>query len=165
VIDFDGLGDKLERIGSLSGLPTGNANRTLYAVVNYRSTGWGGVTYGTPKCNRTFGLAVDSADGSLAVQGWCNANDFDSNAPGMGAGWQVQSVVHQNSQMTHSANGAAINTRTHTYNTQLTELAIGTELNDTPFISMQVAEVLLYDRALTAAERLQVEQYLQDKYF
>jgi hypothetical protein len=47
----------------------------------------------------------------------------------------------------------------------LSELVIGATLTDNPFVSMQVAEVLIYDRALSAVEQTQTEQYLQDKYF
>jgi hypothetical protein len=42
---------------------------------------------------------------------------------------------------------------------------IGAEMKDNPFLSMQVAEVLIYDRALSSAEQAQTEQYLQNKYF
>jgi hypothetical protein len=68
VIDFDGDGDKLERLTAISGLPAGGANRTVYLVANYRSTGFGGFVYGRGACNQAFGTVV-SAGGKLMVQG------------------------------------------------------------------------------------------------
>lgn len=52
-----------------------------------------------------------------------------------------------------------------TYNTVLSKIVIGEEPARKGFIALDVAAVLVYDRALQEQERLQVEQYLQRKYF
>ncbi|MFV2004531.1 MAG: Ig-like domain-containing protein, partial [Gammaproteobacteria bacterium] len=163
VVDFDGVGDKLERTLALDGLPAGNADRTVYMLAKYRGTGFGGFAYGTAACNQAFGLVVD-ASGNLAVQGWCTANDFASPDLGTGAGWQVQSAVLNAGTLTHYKNGVQIATAAHTYTTVLSNIVMGAELNSGTFIDMQVAAVLVYNRALSAAELLQVETYLNDKY-
>ncbi|MBN1239617.1 MAG: PQQ-dependent sugar dehydrogenase, partial [Gammaproteobacteria bacterium] len=163
VIDFDGSGDKLERTSGVAGLPSGNADRSVFLVANYRGTGYGGFSWGTNRTNRTFGLIVNAA-GRLMVQAWGNANDFDSGVAGTGQGWLVQSAVLAGGQLTHYRDGNPIDTRTHTYNTALTRIVLGAEIDSSPFIDMQVAAVLVYDRALSANERQQVQSYLQTKY-
>jgi hypothetical protein len=42
---------------------------------------------------------------------------------------------------------------------------LGAEIDSDPYVDMQVAELLVYDRALSTAEQQQVQQYLQAKYF
>jgi glucose/arabinose dehydrogenase len=167
VVDFDGAGDKLERVGSLNGLAAGAADRTVFVVANYRSTGYGGFAYGRgvgppPSCNEVFGLIV-APDGNLMVQGWCD--DFGSGIAGTGQGWLVQSAVLSSGQLSHYQDGNLIDSRTHAYNTSLDAMVLGAELDSSPFMDMQVAEVLIYDRALSTTEQAQLQSYLQDKYF
>jgi len=169
VIAFDGAGDLLERVTTLNGLPTGNSDRTIYSVVNYVSTGYGGVAYGTAALNQTFGLIVDPL-GNLMVQGWGVANDFDSGIAGSGMGWMTQSAVHQGGQLSHyqqllGQDRMDIGTRAHVYDTMLSNLVLGAEIDGSPSMDMQIAAVLIYDRALNAAEQDEVESYLQVKYF
>jgi chitodextrinase len=166
VIDFDGNGDKLERTTTLNGLPAGGADRTVYIVANYRGTGFGGFAYGTGfgppnTCNQTFGLVVN-LQGRLTVQGWCD--DFDSGNAGTGQGWLVQSALISAGEMSHFLNGNLIDTQVHSYNTVLSNLVLGAEIDNDPFIDLQVAAVIVYDRALNAAEQTEVQDYLQTKY-
>ena len=168
-VRFDGTADKLERTAGLSALPGGNADRTVFSVVQYRSTGFGGVAWGSTSqgdCanlgNRTFGLIVDPS-GDLTVQGWCV--DFESSAVGTGQGWLVQSAVHSAGTLRHFKDGQPIDTRSHTFDTDADgALVIGAELDSSPYLDMDVAALLIYDRALDDAERLAVESYLQEKY-
>ncbi len=167
-IGFDGVDDTLERTATLSGLPAGSSDRTAYMVVDYRdNTGFGGFAYGTGQgppftCNEAFGLVVNPA-GDLTVQGWCD--DFSSGDPGTGEGWLIQSAVVDNGQMSHYRDGTLIDTRIHSYDTVLSNLVIGAELDGTPHVDMQVAAVLVYNRALSSSEQDQVLAYLQGKYF
>lgn len=65
-----------------------------------------------------------------------------------------------------AANGnpfVTLKSGTPTFSTS-TELAIGAVGNQGPSFSGRIAEVLVYDKALTAAERAAVESYLGDKY-
>jgi len=167
VVDFDGVEDKLERTLTLNGLPAGNADRTVFVVANYRSTGYGGFAYGTGmgppySCNQTFGLIV-SPQGELMVQGWCN--DFATTVQGTGAGWMVQSAVLSGGILSHYKDGQLIDLQTHSYNTVLTNMVLGAELDSVPNLDMQMATVLVYDRALTSTEQQQVQDFLQYKYF
>ena len=161
-IAFDGAGDYLARTASLNNLPAGGADRSLFVVARYRSTGYGGVTYGAHNCGETFGLVVDKG-GRLTVQRWCD--DYDTSAPGIGAGWLVQAAVLDGSSLAHYRDGELIgSTSSASFDTRLDRLAIGEEIDGSPDLAMDVAAVLVYDRALSDAERAQVEDYLQGKY-
>jgi hypothetical protein len=166
---FDGAGDKLERVHAtspLGGLPTGNANRTMFLVAKYNASGaWGGAAYGTGgSYNTAFGMVVKHPTGELTLQGWGSGNDLMSATPGTGAGWLTQSAVHLGGSATMFKDGIQIAQWTHTYNTTLTKLAIGEEIAQRGFMTMDVAALLIYNRALDASERASVEAYLRNKY-
>ncbi|MFW2514662.1 PQQ-dependent sugar dehydrogenase, partial [Demequina sp. SO4-13] len=160
-VSFDGVDDSLRRNGALNGIPTGDAARTVFVVADYQSNGWGGFSWGAPYCGMTFGTTV-SADGDLALQGWCG--DYDSNVDGNGAGWLTQSVVYDSETFTHYANGAEIDSGSHSFNTSGDRMILGAEIDGTPFVDMDVAAVLVYDRALGSAEHDDVRSYLDQKY-
>ena len=160
---FDGVDDVLGR-STPAGLPTGASDRTVFLVASYESVGWGGFTWGNLTCNRVFGLSVAKSPANLAVQGWCTANDFPSAVAGNGAGWLTQAAVVSSDAVTHYVDGTQVDQFTHTYNTGSALLRLGAELNDRAKIKMRVAEVLVYDRALGAAELSSVEGYLNDRY-
>jgi glucose/arabinose dehydrogenase len=167
-IILDGTGDKLERVHAsepLSGLPVGNADRTMFMVVNQRAgTGaWAGAAYGTGAANQTFGLVVKPTV-PLALQGWGTGNDLVSNEPGVGAGWLVQSAMLSGGTASLYKNGTQIAQFAHAYNTVLAKLVIGEEIKNLGFGVMDVAAVLVYNRALTPIERSSVETYLRVKY-
>jgi len=104
VIAFDGIDDILERTADITGLPAGDADRTIYVVVQYDSTGYGGVAYGNGGVdNEAFGLVVAGgrvSAGNLAVQAW-GPNDRISATPGTGEGWLVQGAVAGSGGMAH----------------------------------------------------------------
>jgi len=99
------------------------------------------------------------------VQGWCSGRDFASPVLGTGAGWLVQSAVLSDGWLRHYHDGTLIGTHKHNFNTVLTRLVLGAEIDSSPYIDMQVAAVLVYDRALSAEEQVEVLNYLQSKYF
>jgi len=166
VIDFDGDGDLLERTATLSGFPSGSANRTVFYVARYDEAvdPAGGFAFGAPNCNRAFGLTVDGA-GELMLQGWCSANDYPAGVAGANTGWMTQSVRLARDEFTHYRNGTAVDSRTHAFDTRLDRIVLGGEMTPAPYADMAVAEVLVYDRALTESERQQVEDHLQQTYF
>ena len=169
-IQFDTSGDKLSRtIDELSGLPAGDSDRSVFMVAKYNENGYGGFGYGKTSKNNAFGLNVDS-EGELLVQGW-GASDIDSETVGTGAGWLTQAaIVSANPSgaaaeiVNHYKDGALIDSDTRNFNTVLETLVVGSNLKGTNSIDMEVAEILVYDRALSEAERQQVETYLQQKY-
>ncbi|NND96717.1 MAG: cadherin-like domain-containing protein, partial [Pirellulaceae bacterium] len=68
----------------------------------------------------------------------------------------------------HYRDGALIDSRTHFYDTDVTDgegISVGVEIDGTPFVDMATAEILVYDTALTNADLSQVEAYLVGKYF
>ena len=76
----------------------------------------------------------------------------------------MQSAILTNSQLVHYLNGIQIDEQGHAYNTVVQTMVVGAELDGSPFINMQVAAIVVYDRALSAAEHDQVQAYLQSKY-
>lgn len=171
-IVFDGAGDKLEVEGKavIDDLPANGEDRTVFVVANYLDPQGvqAGFAYGKANANRTFGVGVDGATGQLAVQGYLGNNDLVSDTAGTGQGWLVQSVVLDNNVLQHFESGVLIDAWTHTYETRVdaptSKLVIGQALNESGFSELEVGAVLVYDRALTNAERQQVETYLADKY-
>ena len=107
---------------------------------------------------------MDSPAGNLAVQGWGAANDFVSSEQGTGSGWLVQSAVLSANQLEHYRDGKIIDSAFHAFNTQATDLRIAEEIDGLGFADMDVAAVLIYDRALTEMERQEVQAYLHSKY-
>lgn len=172
-IVFDGSGDKLELVGHslLQQLPAGGANRTVFVVANYVNPQGvqSGFAYGKSNANRTFAVGVDGASGNLAVHGYLAANDLISSTAGAGQGWQLQSVVLESNQLSHYADGMLIDSWTHAYNTRndapQSKIVLGQALDETGYSQLEVAAALVYDRALSASERQQVEAYLNEKYF
>jgi hypothetical protein len=53
---------------------------------------------------------------------------------------------------------------TRTYSTGTSAIRLGEELNGNKNLDMDVAEVLVYNRALTAVEVQQVIEYFQTRY-
>ena len=162
---FDGIDDGLG-LDSPTGLPSGAADRTMFVVTNYLAGPWAGVAYGTPMDNEAFGLVTASgSSGFMTVQGWGLANDFRSGTPGIGEGWLTQSAVYAGGELSHYRDGQLIDSATHTFNTGNTSLRLGVELNDNRHAQMELAEVIIFDRALNEVERQQVEDFLASQYF
>ena len=167
VIQLDGSGDKLSRTLTLNGLPDGNKARSMFLVTKYDGGGFGGAAYGDNQSNQSFGTIV-TPDGKLMAQGWGVKNDFKSGIAGTGQGWLIQEIVYDGTTVKHYKDGQLIDSQTHSYNTDTTRgkgLVIGAELDSDPYVDMDVAAMLVYDRALSDAERQQVEAHLQNKYF
>ena len=167
-ISLDGAGDKLERVHTtdpLNGFPIGDAERTLFLVGRYAAAGkWAGAAYGNGAPNEAFGVVARSGNGRLALQGWGSGNDRVSGTAGVGAGWLVQSAVLEAGTATLYKDGVPITSWSHVYNTVLSKVAIGAEIADLGFVTMDVAAVLVYNRALDATDRAAVDAYLQNKY-
>ncbi len=166
-ITFDG-DDSLARLGAtdaLNGLSTGAAERSIFIVARYNAApALAGVTYGNVGANKAFGLVVDSPNGDLTVQGSGTGNDFISSSQGSGSGWLLQSAVLSANQLEHYRDGKLIDAAFHAFDTEATDLVIAEELDGSGFAEMDVASVLIYDRALTEMERHSVQAYLHSKY-
>ena len=159
---FDGTSDAMTRIGNLSGLPTGNADRTVIAIVNYFGVGMGGISYGDTGCGHTFGLVVDQA-GDLLLQGWCT--DFPADSRASGGGWFVHSVVLENNLYRHFVDGIEIDSGTYEFDTLANKIVVGSEIDGNPHVDMAVAGIYIYDRALSSFELGNAHGYINKTYF
>jgi hypothetical protein len=138
----------------------------MFLVAKYNSsTAWGGFAYGKGLANQCFGLAVRPGSGVLVLQGWGSGNDLTSTAPGLGAGWLTQAAVLQSGTATLFKNGQQAAQWSHTYNTVHSRIVVGQEIASLGYIGMDVACILVYNRALNSSERQAVETYLRAKYF
>ncbi len=163
-VALDGVDDRLGA-ASTGDLPVAAAARTVIMLVRYNSVGIGGFSWGQPAWNRAYGVVVSRFDGEHMIQGWGPPNDYDTADSVVGTGWHLQSVVYTGTTFEHFRDGTVIDTQTHTYNTHPAGwLRVGSEINDGNFVAMDLAEVLVYDRALTATERAASEAYLSTKY-
>jgi len=163
-----GLDDRLERVHAtdpLNGLPTGNADRSLFLVARYDGCdAWAGVAYGKGATNQAFGLIVSHPAGALGLQGYGGGADLVSSTPGIGAGWIVQSAVLAGGHATLYRDGVRIGAWDHTYDTQPARLVLGAEIAGLGHVDAALAAVVLYDRALSDRERSEVEAFLSTKY-
>ena len=148
VLDFDGDGDVLARETIGAGMPLGASDRSVYFVVRYEGLGSGGFAYGQHSSNNTFGLQIEN-EGLLRVNGHGPFNDFVSGVTGTDAGWIIQSVVVGNNDVIHAVDGATIASYSHTYNTLAGPMILGADLDEDPYVDIQVAALLVYDRALS----------------
>ncbi|MEP4078165.1 PQQ-dependent sugar dehydrogenase [Haloferula sp.] len=167
-LSFDGTGDKLERLDAtdpLSGLPTGNDDRTMFVVANYPggSTGFAGVSYGNDATGQTFGVVIEHPGGDLILQGY-GATDITTTEPGIGGGWMVQTAMVGGGNGTLFKDGVQIAQAAKTYNTQYEKIVIGEEIGGAGSVTVDVAAVIVYDRVLSISEQAIVEAYLINKY-
>ncbi len=173
-VQFDGVNDMLQRISGGNLLPAGDTDRSIFMVTRYRSAGWGGFTYGPSTGglldNTTFGLAVDDdpTGGRLAIQGWGTADD-PSSTTGENADWIIQSVVRTHGapedRTRHFKDSVEIDTTAHVWGTSIEEIRLGSKFDESTFVAMDVAEILVYDVGMADLDRVVVEDFLRDKYF
>lgn len=168
-ISFDGVNDRLQRLDEtdpLGGLPAGNQDRTMYVVASYYSAAaWGGVSFGNAAANQNFGLGVNLPDGNHTTFGFYRQNDLISESPALDGGWHIQEARVQSNLAQLFLDGTELARFNHVYDTELRRLVIGEEIGGRGHIGMDLAAVLVYERALDAHEREQVLGYLQGKYF
>ncbi len=166
-IRFDG-DDSLARIHAsdpLNGLPAGGSDRSMFIVAKYDVTSQAaGVTYGNGVANQGFGLGTDGVGGQLSVLAGDAGSSFVSTEPGTGDGWLVQSVIFSAGGIRHYRDGRSIDTGFNSFNTVLERLVLGEEIAGLGFVEMDLAAVLLFDRAVEETERQELDAYLYDKY-
>lgn len=164
-IRLNGLTDYLDRNGGVTALPASNSRRTVFAVVRYLgSSARAGVAYGNAASNQAFGLIVNHPTGELGLQGSGSGNDFISTTAGIGAGWMVQSGTVTNGVGRLYKNNTEIGQFSHNYNTVLSRIVVGQEISRLGNAQMDIAAVLIYNRALGAGDRASVQSYLSSKY-
>jgi glucose/arabinose dehydrogenase len=160
--------DALVRSNTVRGAPTGDDDRTVFAVVRHpsdRAPVSAGVAYGRPAEGQAFGL-VARDDGDIGVDiGGASGNSPDANLPAAGTGWYVQAASLAGGTLTVYRDGIPVDERPITLDTRRDRLVIGAGLDGVPAAEMDVGAVLVYDRALSGTERRAVESYLAQRYF
>lgn len=168
IVRFDGIDDALFATNGVA-LPGSNSNRTVIMLARYNQAvsggGWVGMTYGAAKSNEAFGLAL-SGGGNLGVTGWGSANDILTNPATSGLGsWKIHAAVLASGQLRQYVDGVAVGVAPHAFATNPQSIRIGERLDGLKNQKMDVAEILVYGRVLSAAELDQVTEYLIAKYF
>jgi hypothetical protein len=162
VVMFDGVDDALGS-DQLAGFAEGSADRTVFLIGSYQSGGAGGFAYGNPSANEAFGVQVND-EGTLTVDASGQGADFVSPNNVVASGWLMQSVVVESGQFTHYLNGNVIDQQSHDFATDNQLVRLGSTLDGSSHAAMGVAEILVYNRALSSAERMQLETHLLDNY-
>lgn len=167
-LGFDGSNawlDRRKKDHKISALPAKNGDRTVLLVARYHDTRWWtGFAYGNGDQNQTFGLVVNPRNNNLAVQGWGSRNDATSGTTGIGAGWLLQSAVLEGGQLSLFKDSNKILSERQNYNTVPDRIVIGEEIAGLGAGALDVAAVLVYDRALNPTELKSVESYLTQRY-
>ncbi len=176
-IVLDGVGDYLFREDTAStrllGLAGGNAPRTMFFVVDYEdvtNAESAGLVYGKPSKNQSFGLTLNNNTDDLMINAWGGRFDLATNtdgvinpATGQQRGFISHAVVFDGTTYKHYLDGVEIDSGSKTFDTALTKLLIGQNLNGGE-TAMSVAAGFIYDRALNANEFTAVENYIQRTY-
>jgi len=169
MLSFDGLDDALRAPGPIGSLPLGSADRSVFVVARYHASGPGGFSYGVQpqNCpsdgNQGFELGI-SPSNELSVSGLCPPFRNPSGVAGATGQWMSHGVILSDSLLVHSRDGAAIDTLTHTFATSNGPAVLGRSLEGASWVEMDLAAVLVYNRALSDSERQSVERFLQIKY-
>lgn len=166
-ISFDGSNDFLNRTGFFN-LPTGAASRSGFVVARYDRYGYGGFTYGNNATSAAFGMmpSSNSTYGYLGVQNY-SGGYFSSTTLGRSLylGILLHEAILDGTTLNQWKNGAPLLTSTSTsFNTATTTIEIGREIDNSPYINMDLFEVVLFDKALTSSERIELETYFNLKY-
>ncbi len=91
---------------------------------------------------------------------------MQSGVKGFGSGWTIQEIVLKDGVTTHYANGTLLQTLYLQHNTMPGgEIRLGAEHAGSMFVDMDIAEIVVYNRALSAGERIAMIQYFQSRYF
>lgn len=167
-VAFDGVDDSCSR-ATFTGLPTGNTARTLATVIRYHGGGVGGVAYGDFANRQAYGCCV-SGGGNFLLQVW-GPDDFSSlvNADNI---WAIHMCTWDGSVNNQQVNRTGVPGFFDGDDTPSAAMAtdaagaieIGREIDGTPFVQIDVAEVMLWGSALNQAKRNQVRNYVAARY-
>lgn len=149
-----------------SGLPSGNAVRTMAIVARYASGGanYQGVLYGQATTKRAFGVAIHGSSDVARVDTWAGAADgvtaVDDDV------WHTFIATYDGTNgaiyLDGVADGAA--TSLTPLDTSLSRFYICTGLNNGAKNGVDVAAVLIWPTALNSTDIAAVQTYLDDKY-
>lgn len=163
VVRFDGTNDYM---GTSFIPPTGANPRTIFTVTsNHSTTGTGRwvYAYGLSPNNTMYGLMnVISSTAYFANDYW-NSN-LTSSYTSSGTTPIISQVYNGTTDLMY-ANGTQVGTKTQTLATASGSLRLGARADTvTAYGGFDMAEMLVFDSALTATQRQMVETYLYRKY-
>ena len=159
VISFSQANQSLGR-GGIAGMPAGGDNRSVFMVIQYESSGWGGGFWygnGIHGVGGGYLLGV-TASGSLSFDAVESAVDLGQ--PAVGQGFVLQESVLQGNYLYNYKNGENLRYLCRALGTwgMYADLSVGGT------VQQKIAEVMAYNRALNDSERMEVESYLARRY-
>lgn len=96
---------------------------------------------------------------------FCTNDQVQTGVPGKGAGWLVQLVTIKSGAAKHYKFNTQIEVQKLSMKTASAgELRIGVEQNLFSKVQMDLAEAVVYDRAITSSERVLLVNHFIEKY-
>ena len=170
VVRFDGVNDSLENASPL--LPSGNSDRTVFAVVDTTGDGTAGTVfdYGNNANGERLALVESDALTETSIAWWGHRWGISNFVTGPNL---FTILIPSGSTLTDEAelyrDGSLLSSfstsgSTQTLDTASSDLIVGGAINNIGNWEGDIAEILIYDRALSGAEQVAIEAYLSAKY-
>jgi hypothetical protein len=158
ILEFDGSNDQLQNQTNFLQI----SSCTLFGVYRRLGNPFGGIISSAGSADRSPALLLD---GSAAIlRGFSN---FSQSASGVANSFSVTSGTVSNGDTVLFINGSQVDSdaAANTLDTSQTTTSIGTYRQAAAnFFNGYIAEILAYNRALSASERQRVERYLGKKW-
>lgn len=149
----------------ITNMPSGDDDRSIFILVKFLSSGSsGGFIYGNASPNQAYGVAMSGSTGKLVLGAQGAADTLVSDEDGVGAGWMILESNTNNGVSKLLKDGVEIASHTHTYNTVITRITIGGGISGGTSCEMEIACAFAYDKALSATERQNVIDYINNTY-
>ena len=156
----------LRRMTTLTGLPFGDADRTLYAVAKFvDAPNWGGLAYGLSQNNQAFGFVTEQTTGQFYLHRWGGSYDLALGTVADPNTWYLLEGLAGSGEIEGSINGTAFGPVAGACATAASRTVFGPPLNNTGYKNIEISAWLLYNKKLSASERAAVSAYLNGKYF
>ncbi|MDN5213636.1 T9SS type A sorting domain-containing protein [Fulvivirgaceae bacterium BMA12] len=161
---FDGTEDFMDI--TTNSFPFGANSRTLYLVLNYDSLTnptffQMAFSYGNPAANQANGFGLNG-NGDLLYFGF--GNDERINSFGDPDNSRIYIGTYDGTIASIFVDGLLSTSTARSWNTVQNLAYIGQQVLQREHYSGEIAEILLYDKVLTEAERFKVDSYLAVKY-
>lgn len=150
---FNGAGHQI--MAATTGLPTGNAPRTMCAWVKPTAAPTGNhiiATYGTTAVNQSFGLFSSIASGVENVGLTAYGSDLIIPHTLSTTKWTHLCAWANGTTGRVYLNGKILGSYTHTFATGATGMRIGAQQGDLQYFGGGIADVRIYSRALSEGE-------------
>lgn len=160
VVRFDGNSDYLEGTWNLT-----LTAETVFVVFSYTGTAyaraWTQSDAGND--NAVAGYVPTIRDASTTSWGAVAGGTIVATVTMAQSTFGIFTATHSGSQIANRINGGTAATYNHTLNKTFTRYRAGNSTGAN-YLQGDIAEIIVYSRALSTTERQQVEQYLAQKY-